>query len=355
MSRLVGIILVNYQDYAVRFLKPCRDSLHAQTYPVDQRRIYIVDNGTTAESAQYLKDNYPEAIILSRADGNYTAANNCGFNQAIADGCKYLVSVNMDTVAEKTWLQELVAALDNNPTAGVAQSKILLWPRDETEREKPRVNSLGNVIHFLGFGFTSSYGEPDREVKGYPEIRGYASGCSFIIRAEAWQKIGGYDEEYYMYHDDLALSLKARLAGYKIILAPRSIIFHKYEFSRSTRMLYYMERNRYLTLLTFYPTYLFILVGLPAVIMDLGMLAYSIFNRWFLTELKVYSYFCRPGNYVKIQTARQKIKTLSVVPFSQLARDFSGKIEFQEIANPVLKYLVNPFFNLYWQIIKRII
>lgn len=355
MAKLVGIILINYKDYAVRFLESCRDSLRLQTYSSSHTRIYIVDNAATPDSNNYLKNNYPEAIILSRPDGNYTAANNRGFNQAITDGCEYIVSVNLDTVMKEDWLLELVAALDNNLAAGIAQSKILLWPRNEEEEKNPRVNSLGNIIHFLGFGFTSGYGEPDQELSGYPEIRGYASGCSFIIRSEVWQKIGGYNEEYYMYHDDLELSLKVKLAGYKIILAPNSIIFHKYEFSRSTRMLYYMERNRYLTLLTFYPTYLFILIGLPGVLMDLGMLAYSILNRWFLTEMRVYTYFCWPGNYVKIQAARRKIKGLSVTPFSRLARDFAGRIEFQEIANPVLKYFVNPFFNLYWQIIKKII
>jgi GT2 family glycosyltransferase len=158
-----------------------------------------------------------------------------------------------------------------------------------------------------------------------------------------------------MYHDDLELSLKVKLAGYKIILAPRSVIFHKYEFSRSVNMLYYMERNRYATIFSFYPLYLLVLIGLPALIMDLGLLLYSAFRGWFKTEWKIYVYFCRPKSYERIDVERRKLKRLSVVPFAQLARDFSGRIEFQEIANPVLQYLVNPLFNLYWSLIKKII
>lgn len=88
-------------------------------------------------------------------------------------------------------------------------------------------------------------------------------------------KIGGYNEEYYMYHDDLEISLKVKLAGYKIILAPRSVIYHQYEFSRSTKMIYYMERNRYLTIMTFYPAYLVFLIILPCIIMDLGMFLFN--------------------------------------------------------------------------------
>ena len=355
MPKKIGIILVNYQDYAVRFLNACRDSLRAQDYPVEFVHIYIVDNAATLETADYLKINYPEARILPRPDGNYAAANNLGLNQAINDGCDYLVTANMDTEMRPDWLTELVKALDNNPAAGIAQSKILLFPRPEETRNNPRLNSLGNIIHFLGFGFTFGYGEADREIPGFPEIKGYASGCSFIIRAETFRKSGGYNEEFYMYHDDLELSLKVRLAGYKIVLAPRSVIFHKYEFSRSVRMLYYMERNRYLTLLIFYPARLFLLVALPGACLDIVMFFYSLFGGWFKEELKIWGYFSRYSTYLKIRDARREIKKISIVEFSKVARDFSGRIEFQEIANPLLKYLGNPLLAWYWSLIKRII
>jgi len=355
MNKKVGIILINYKDYAERFLTPCRDSLRRQSYPRELISVYIIDNASTADSLMYLENAYPEASIFPREDGNYAAANNLGFQQAREDGAEYLVTVNMDTEMEPDWLSELVRALDNNPLAGIAQSKILLFPRSDEEKRSPKINSLGNVIHFLGFGFTSSYGELDREISGYPEIKGYASGCSFIIRPSVLDKIGGYNEEFYMYHDDLEISLKTRLAGFKIILAPLSIIFHKYEFSRSTRMVYYMERNRYLTLLTFYPASLIILIALPGVIMDIGMMFFSIIKGWFKEELKIYSYFCQARNYDKIIQERERIKAFKIHSFSSLAKNFSGKIEFSEIANPILKYLVNPLLNLYWQVVKRII
>lgn len=355
MSKKVGIVLVNYKNYASRFLAACRDSLRAQDYPREATSIYIVDNAASPESTEYLKNNFPEAIVLPRPDGNYAAANNLGFRTAIENGCEYLVTVNMDTEMPKDWLSKLVKALDDNRQAGIAQSKILLYPKNEAEKIQPRINSLGNVIHFLGFGFTSGYGEPDRPVQGYPEIKGYASGCSFIIRSSAFQAVGGYNEEFYMYHDDMEISLKIKLAGYKIVLAPLSVVFHKYEFSRSVSMLYYMERNRYLMMLSFYPTYFLFLVGLPAFIMDLGMFLYSILNGWFSTELKVYAYFVRPDVYLKIDKEKRKIKSLNNASFSTLARSFSGRIEFQEIANPILKYLVNPLFDLYWRAVKKII
>jgi len=158
-----------------------------------------------------------------------------------------------------------------------------------------------------------------------------------------------------MYHDDLEISLKVLLAGYKIILAPQSVIYHKYQFSRSIKMVYYMERNRYLTLAIFYPFRLLWLIALPGLIIDIGLFFFSIIKGWFKEEFKIYSYFCRQVNYNKIIKERQKIKTWQVVPFATIAKEFSGKIEFQEIANPLLKYLVNPVFNFYWRFIKKFI
>lgn len=355
MPKKVGVVLINYQDYAERFLIACRDSLRAQDYPADSVKVYIVDNATSDKSLSYLKESYPEATILPRPDGNYSAANNLGFRAAIQAGCEYLVGVNMDTEMKPTWLKELVAALDNNSTAGIAQAKILLYPKNEAEHAQPKINSLGNIIHFLGFGFTDSYGEPDREIIGYPEIKGYASGCSLIIRADVFEQVGGYNEAYYMYHDDLELGLKVKLLGQKIILAPRAVIYHKYEFKRSTKMIYYMERNRYLTLLIFYPWYLFILIALPGALMDIGMFFFSMLNGWFKEEMKIYRYFCQTQNYLSIQQERARLKALKKVSFLSLAQNFSGRIEFQEIANPILRYLVNPLFNLYWQLAKLFI
>ncbi len=211
----------------------------------------------------------PEAKIIPRNDGNYTAANNAGFQQAILDGFDYFVVANMDVRFHKDFLSELLNAVDSDNSIGIVQSKILLYPKNNEEWTHPRINSTGNIINYLGFGYTKEYNSLDREMDGLPEIM-YASGCAFIIKKELLKIIGGYNEEYYMYHDDMEISWKVALAGYKIVLAPKSIVYHKYEFDRSIQMVYYMERNRYLTILIYYklPTLILLLPAL--LIMDIG-------------------------------------------------------------------------------------
>jgi len=355
MSKLVGIVLVNYQDYAAKFLAACRDSLRAQNYPAAEFKVYIVDNASSEKSLAYLKTCYPEAKVLPRADGNYCAANNLGFKEAIKAACEYLVALNMDTELEANWLSELVLALDKNPEAGIAQSKILLYPPTESERQNLKINTLGNRLNFLGFGFTSAYQEANREISGYPEIEGYASGCCFITRREVFTNIDGWDDVYYMYHDDIEFSLKTRLADNKIILAPQSVVFHKYEFARSVRMLYYMERNRYLLALGFYPLKLLIFLAPAFIIMSLGMLVFALAKGWAATWFRVFGFFLKPATWKQIKTARVKIKKLSRIPFSVLAKNLESQIDFSEISNPLLKYVGNPLLKVYWQLVKKLI
>lgn len=353
MSKKVGIILVNYKDYVNRFLSECRDSLRKQDY--SDFIVYIVDNASSEESREYIKKNYLEARIIQRLDGNYSAANNIGIKKAEEDGCEYFVIANMDTRFKNNWLSELVYAIESDNSIGMAQSKILLYPKTEKEWQKSKINSVGNIMNFLGFGFTSGYNEDDREIEGYPEIKGYVSGCSYITKKEVIKKIGNYNEEYFMYHDDVEMSWKAKLAGYKIVLAPKSVVYHKYEFGRSILMLYYIERNRYIAVLSFYSLPSLILL-LPALIaMDIGMFLYSISGGWFKIKLRVYVYFLRLDSWRKILENRKYLKSIRKIEDKKIVDSFVGKIMFQEVANPVLEYVANPIFNLYWRIIKRII
>ncbi len=353
MSRKVGIVLVNYKDYVNKFLTECRDSLREQSYP--DFNVYIVDNASNETSIEYIRNNYSEAIIVPREDGNYAAANNSGIKQAKKDRCHYFVIANMDIYFDKDWLSELVAAMENLDDAGFVQSKMLLYPQTEGEWKRPRINSLGNIINFLGFGYTSAYQEFDHEIEGYPEVTGYASGCSFITNREVIDKIGYYDEEYWMYHDDVEMSWCLKLAGYKIYLAPKSVVYHKYEFGRSVKMLYYIERNRYLVMFHYY-TYPTILLLLPAiVVMEVGMIVYSIPGRWFPVKMKACFYFWKPSTWIKIFKKRKKINSLRTGREGDIIKHFEGRILFQEIDKPVLKYIANPMFNIYWNIVKRLV
>lgn len=361
----IGIILVNYKDYAKRFLSECRDSLREQSLPKEQFIVYIVDNASTEKTQKYLAENYPEAIVLARADGNYSAANNAGIARARQDGCDFFVVANMDTKFDPDWLKELLAAIKSDKKIAFAQSKILSYPKaclahkcgDWNKLEDFQINSVGNSLNYLGFGYTNGYNEP---AANYPDsniqnIAGYVSGCSLITSKEVINALGGYNEEFYMYHDDIELCWRAKLAGYKLVLAPRSIVYHKYEFARSVRMLYYMERNRFIAIFSYYKLATLALI-LPAfVLLEIGMWLYSGINGWFITKIRVLLYFLRLDSWLKIWQTRKRVRELRKVTDREILQTLSGRIDFQEIDNWCLKYFGNPILDGYFRIVRKII
>lgn len=353
MKGKAGIILVNYKSYAERFLSECRDSLREQSYA--NLNVYIVDNAGTEETRQYLTSAYPEAEVIRRRDGNYAAANNAGIKKAREDGCVYFVIANMDTYFAPTWLEELIKKVDSEKNIGIAQSRILLYPRNKEEQERPLINSLGNIINYLGFGFTNGYGEPDDQVNDDIEINGYASGCSLVFKKEVIEDIGDYDEDYWMYHDDMEMGWRTRLAGWRIVLASGSICYHKYSFKRSVRMLYYMERNRYLVAFHYYRLPTLLLLTPAFLTMEAGMIIYSIPGGWLGTKIKADIYFLDLRNWVKIFKKRREIVELRRIKEVDVISSFSGRVLFQEIDNPVLKYIANPIFDFYWAGVKKIL
>lgn len=348
----VAVIIVNYKDYARRFLPECIASLRQQEADGFTWRLYIVDNAATAESESYLKRHAPEAAVIPRTDGNYAAANNAGIAAARADGCSLFVVANMDMVFDRSWLAELVRAAAD-PTVGIVQSKVLLH---ENGVPTKKINTVGNVWHFLGFGFTRGYREDDRgQYDGLTEIAGYASGSALLVTAPALAAAGGYDEAYYMYHDDLELGWRVRLAGFRIVLAPRSVCWHKYEFSRSVRMLYYMERNRYLALFSFFKLPTLALIAPPLLAMEAGMVLYAIKNGWAGTKLRADAYFLRPASWRHLWRARRRVRRARRLSDRAIAATMSGRVEYQEIMNPLLQYAVNPAFGWYWRAVRTLI
>ena len=187
MQPKIGIILINYKDYAKRFLEDCRDSMRLLDYPREKFVVYIVDNATSPETQQYLHDTWPEAVVIpNEKNSGWGGGNNIGIARAFVDECQDVVLSNMDVIVEKEWLKELVkgaysdvapspqpspvgrGGLEKSPlllgegqgegkSIGIVQSKLLLHPVGPDGVQ--RINSLGNQIHFLGFGYCQGYGE----------------------------------------------------------------------------------------------------------------------------------------------------------------------------------------------------
>lgn len=352
MHKKIAIIMINYKKYAERFLKESYESLIKLNYPRELYRIYVVDNATSAETQDQIKQLAPEAVVIPSDGNGWGHANNLGAEQAVKDGFSdYFYFVNMDTAFHADCLVEAATVYASDPRIGIVQSKLLLHPPVNGEYA---LNSKGNRITYLGFSYCSGDGKKDDTGDKIVDIAS-ASGAALLISKEVFLKIGKCDESYFMYHDDIELSVKTKLSGLRVVLAPKSVVYHKHEFGRSVMQIYSMERNRIRFLFEFYkiPT---LLIILPAFLfMESGMIFYSIFKGWFFIKLKVYCYFLNYKNWVLIYKKRKQIMAMRKISDKKMMEKFVGTIDFQQIDNPILKYIANPIFNLYWIIIKKII
>ncbi len=211
---LASIVIPNWNGE--RFLPTCLKSLERQIYP--DFEVILVDNGSSDGSVPLVKRDFPwvKVVELSRNQG-FAAACNIGARHASGD---ILVLLNNDTEAEPEWLAELVKALQEHPEAGTAASKILLFDRRNV------IHSTGDLMGRDGIPRNRGVWEEDR--KQYDQWLQVFGGCGAAVayRREMWEELGGFDEELFMYLEDVDLAWRAQLRGWKAVFAPRSRVYH---------------------------------------------------------------------------------------------------------------------------------
>ena len=428
MSKKVAIIISpNWRDYAEKYLAECLESLRRQDFP-GEFKIFLVDNESSEESMALLKkivethgmrldesgknnppypplqggqivetQNSPNPlfergqieIIRNKNNDGFAKGNNDAMRSALRQGFDYIVLFNMDTVIEENCLSELVKAAESKETPltplskggtnppyppfrtclrrqegaiGAVQARLMLHP--ETEK----INSLGNITHFLGFGYCLGYRQQMSDVGFRMSDFGcrisdvgfrmsdicYPSGAAVLFKAEVLKKVGLFDEEFWMYNEDQDLGWRIWLAGHKCVLASEAVVYHKYEFAKSIRQYYFMDRNRMLSVIKNYHWLTLILIAPACLVMELGLLLFSLKTCWFKEKIRVWLYFLNLKTWKYLIKARRQVQSLCQVKDRDIVKMFTGKIWYQEIDDPKLR-LVNPIFDWYWRIVRKII
>ena len=344
MSKRVGIILINYKDYAEKYLTVCLESLKKQDY--NDWQLFIVDNESSDLSYAYLKKAAENAEIIRNIKNDGFAKGNNDALKLISDrNFDYAWVLNMDTEVMSNALTKLVHSLEKDEKIGAVQSRLMLY------KDREKVNSLGNATHFLGFGYCLGYQEKYQARQEEISDIFYPSGASVLLNLNILKKVGLFDEEFWMYNEDQDLGWRIWLAGYRCVINYNSIVYHNYEFSRSIDKYYWMDRNRTIGMLKNYSLAVLILVFPAWLIMELGLLIFSLQNGWFKKRLRVIKYFFSKKTWHYIIKARLAIQKNRNIKDKELLKMITGKIWYQEIADQKLK-IINPIFNAYFLLIK---
>jgi GT2 family glycosyltransferase len=221
-GRKVVVVIPNWNG--VDSLRKCLDSVLAQSL---QPHIIVVDNGSVDDSVKVLEAEYPMVEIV-RHDVNkgYAGGVNPGFRLAIQRGNQYVAPFNNDAVADKRWLEHLVAKLDHQPSYGIATCKIL-------SIDGGHLDSTGDYYTIWGLPYPRGRGETDTgKYDAQTEIFGGSGGAS-LYRTAMLKEIGLLDEDFFAYYEDVDLSFRAQLYGWKVVFVPQSRVYH--EISTTSR------------------------------------------------------------------------------------------------------------------------
>lgn len=199
-------------------LGACLASLKAQSL---QAQIIVVDNGSDDGSAEFVSQNFPGiALVQNSKNLGFAGGVNVGIKQAMSAGDDYVALLNNDAVADKDWLKNLVACLDAKAQAGIATAKIC-------NSNKTALDSTGDLYTIWGLPYPRGRGETDvNKYDSSTEVFG-ASGGASIYRLKMLQQIGLFDEDFFAYYEDVDLSFRAQLAGWKVRYVPTAMAYHE--------------------------------------------------------------------------------------------------------------------------------
>lgn len=332
-----SIIIVNYNSG--EHILACLQSL--VTVIDDGDEIIVVDNASADDSSNLIEKVFPDVKVLcSETNLGFGGGSNLGVRYARG---KYLAFLNPDTVVEAGWLEYLVQALEANPNAGLATSKILLMD------DPNRINTCGNNVHITGLTLCRGMGQPADTYHKLEEV-GAISGAAFAVRRELFDWLGGFDENFFLYMEDTDLSLRARLAGFTCIFVPESIVYHHYALRFGLNKTFYQERNRYYILLKHFH-WRTLVAALPALLLvEVVAWGFSLLREPYRLHNKLNAYFSILSNLPDLFKRREAVQRLRRVSDRKLLETHAWWLEITQIGSGLLTHaaelLFNPLFAL---------
>jgi len=212
----VAVIVPNWNGY--KYLPACLDSLLAQSIPTE---IIVVENGSTDGSLELLQTNYPLVTVLPQPKNlGFAGGVNVGLRYALDNNLRYAALFNNDAVADRHWLKHLVESLESHQDAGIATCKFMTIDRSH-------LDSTGDTYTTWGLPYPRGRGETDlNKYDAQTDIFG-ASGGASLYRCAMFKEIGLFDEDFFAYYEDVDLSFRAQLAGWKVIYNPKAMAYHQ--------------------------------------------------------------------------------------------------------------------------------
>ncbi|MBM3707516.1 MAG: glycosyltransferase [Actinobacteria bacterium] len=213
---LISVAIVNLDGKS--YLKTCLESLDKLDYPKNKLEIIVADNGSKDGSQEFIRQNYPDVkLIENNKNLGFAYANNQAAKEAFGE---YIAFLNNDTRVDKSWLIELLKPIYKDKETVCAGSKVL-------SMDGKRLDFAGGMINFEAKGFQIDYGLPiEKDIHKQLRFTPFVNGGAMLVDRKVFLDVGGFDEDFFAYYEDVDLGWRLWVLGYRVMFCPSSIVYH---------------------------------------------------------------------------------------------------------------------------------
>jgi len=309
----------------------------------DDDELIVVDNGSDDGTAEAVASMAPAARVL-RAGANLGFAGGCNAGGRLARG-DLLVILNPDAAP----LPGFGEAIRKPWAEGRGWAA---WQALVADAGGTRINSAGNPVHFTGIVWAGRHGEPIEAAPPAAEVPCLSGACLAIPRS-TWEEVGGFPERFFLYHEDVDLSLRLRLAGSSLGIEPAAVVDHEYEFGARQHKWRWLERNRWAFLIRVYPTALLILVAPALLATELALIAAAIAGGWGRQKLAASAEALRW--LPRLLRERRQVQAKRTVSAAEFACGLTADLDSPFIPAIARSLAARFLLRSYWRLIRLLL
>jgi N-acetylglucosaminyl-diphospho-decaprenol L-rhamnosyltransferase len=334
----LAVVVVTHHsaDHLERFAQALAPQL------CDGDEFAIVDNASTdgaAETARALSG--PTKVIDAGSNLGFGGACHLG---AAATAAPLLLFLNPDCIPHDGCLRLLRAAAAEHPDWAAWQAAVML--------PDGRLNTSGGVVHYMGIGWAGDCGRPASALPAHDAEVAFPSGAAMVVRREAWLALGGLDRDYFMYGEDLDLGLRIWLSGRHVGIVPRAEVTHDYEFHKGPMKWFWLERNRWRTVLSVYPATLLALLAPALLATELGLIAVAARQGWLGAKLRAQAAVVT--GLPTTLSRRWAVQCTRAVSAAEFAARLTSGLDSPYLDEAHSAWVSAPL-ALYWKLVRRIL
>ncbi|HEV7460518.1 MAG TPA: glycosyltransferase family 2 protein [Solirubrobacteraceae bacterium] len=307
MSPRLSVIVVTYDS--AEAVARCMPRLVEQLAPGDE--LIVVDNASRDGTLEAVSTAAPAARVLPQPRNlGFAAGANAGAAAASGD---LLLFLNPDAEPAAGFVEAIKAParVDRGWAA---------WMGLVTMDGGGRINTSGGVIHFTGIAWSGEARRPVAAAPAGPTEVAFLSGTCLALPRSAWERLGGFPEEFFMYCEDVDLSLRARLAGGRLGVEPAARVDHDYDFAKGAAKWRRLERNRWAVLLRDYPGPLLGLIAPALLATEVALLAIAAAGGWLPAKLLAWGDTLR--SLPRLRRERRAVQATRTIS----AAEFAGRL-----------------------------